>query len=412
MGAILDFNAVNPVLKQRYTRKKLNTLSYNENTLLALCPKDETLGGKNKVYGIRNAQPQTRSATFASGQSGAVPANSSSTYNSFVIPHFNHFAFAYISGDAIESAKGDESALIDVLTAEIDGAIYTATRSLAISMFRNGGGQRGQISAASAPGTPTITLTTLTDIVNFEVGMVLQTSVDDGTGGAGVKAGTVTLTKVDRDLGTLTASGNWTAGIATAAINDFIFQNGDYNGMLVGLGGWLPSSPPAANDAFFTVNRSNDATRLAGVRYNGNGGPIEETLIQAAARVCRERGNPDHVFLNPLDYSSLVVALGSKVIYDRVQSFDEPSIGFKAVMLDGPRGPIKVLMDVNCPRGTAYMLQLNTWVLDSIGKAPKIFELDGLNMLRQATADSYEVRCGYRADIACTAPGWNAVITL
>lgn len=410
MGSVLDFSAVSAVLKQRYTKKKLNTLSYNNNTFLAMVPKDENLGGKNKVVGIRSAVSQNRSATFASGQSGT--GQSSSIYNSFVIPHYNDFAFAYLSGDAIESAKGNENALIDVMTAEIDGAIYTATRSLAISLYKNGGGARGQISSGSNVGTATITLANITDIVNFEQGMILQVSADDGTGGGGVRSGTVTITGVDRDAGTLTASGNWSAGIAAVATGDYLFQTGDYNGLMPGLAGWLPSSTSGLGTPFFGVTRSGDATRLAGVRYNGNGGPIEETLIEAAARVAREGGKTDACFMNPLDYSSLVKALGSKVIYDRAESFDEPSIGFKAVVLDGPMGPIKVLPDVNCPKGTCYMLQMNTWTLSSIGKAPKIFELDGLNMLRQATSDSYEVRIGYRACLECSAPGWNAVVTL
>lgn len=409
MGAIFDFTAAQAVLKQRYTKKKLNTLEYTDNVFHAVLPKDETLGGLNHVWGVRGAISSTRSATFSSGQSSG--GGSSSTYKRFVASHYNDYAFAYISGDAIESAKGDENTLIDILTGEIDGALISATRSLAIAEYKNGGGARGQISSGSNVGTATITLANVFDITNFEAGMVLQTSATDGTSGA-VRAGTVTVSAVDRDAGTITASGNWTAGIAACAASDFIFMQGDFGGMMPGLAGYLPTTAPTAGDSFLSVDRSADPVRYAGLRYNGNGAPIEESLIVVAARLAREGSKPDTVLMNPEDWANLEKALSGKVIYDRVVAFDEPSIGFEAIKMRGPKGPIKILADVNCPKGTCYMLQLNTWTLMSIGKAPRIFDLDNLEMLRLNNADTYEVRCGSRTTLKCDAPGWNAVITL
>lgn len=405
MGATFDFTAAQAVLKERYTKKKLNTLEYTDNVLHSLLPKDETLGGKVHVWGVRGAVSTTRSATFASGQSGG--GGSSSIYKRFSAPHYNDFAFAYISGDAIESAKGDENALIDILTGEIDGAIISATRSLSIAEYKNGGGARGQI--ASGQATATITLSNPFDVTNFEQGMVLQTSVTDGTSGA-VKAGSVTLTAMDRDLGTLTASAAWSAGIGTVAANDFIFMNGDFGAMMPGLLGYLPTTAPTAGDSFFTVDRSSDTVRYAGMRIVGGGAPYEETILVAAARLSREGSKPDLLLMNPEDWANLEKALSAKVIYDRVVAFDEPSIGFEAIKMRGPKGPIKVVADVNCPKGTGFMLQTNTWTLLSIGKAPKIFNLDSLEMIRLATADTYEVRCGYRATLRCDAPGYNANI--
>lgn len=430
MGATFDMTAASAVLKQRYTKKKLNTLSYNDNPLLAMIPKDESLGSNAFVFGIRNAVAQTRSwNTFTSAQAvGNSNAGSSSTYNRFVVPHYNDYTTANITGDAIDSAKGNENALIDVLTAEIDGALYTASRSLAIALYKNGGGSRGQLSSTQTLSATVIQLQNVTDVVNFEVGMPIQLSADDGTGGGGTRnSGAVGfIIKVDRDLGTLTVS-NALGGSATAinsiwaavAVSDFIFQAGDYltgaitaNAAMVGVAGWVPSTAPGVSDSFYGVNRSQDATRLGGVRYNGASGPFEETLIEAAARLGREGSSPDAAFMNPLDFSGLVKALGAKVIYDRAKAFDDPDIGFEAVKLIGPRGPIKIVSDVNCPKGTSYMLKMDTWSLKSIGKAPRIIDLDEVSMLRVANADAYEVRIVSRVCVTCDAPGWNAVITL
>ena len=412
--ASLNTTALNAVLKTQYTQKKVNLLTYERNPFYAAISKRQDFVGANKVVAIRNGTPQGRGAGTA-GFTAGLANMSASVYNKYTVTRISDYAFAQITTEAIRASKNDAGSLVDGLKREVDGAIYTCMRSLAIGMYGNSGGARGKISAASSVGTPTITLADITQVVNFEVGMVLNLSATDGTTGA-KRVGTVTLIGVDRILGTLTASGNWTAGIAAAAAGDFIFQNGDFEAtksLLSGLGAWIPTTAPTGGDNFFGLDRSTDVTRLSGIRYSaGSGGPIEESLIDTAALVVREGGMPSHVFMNPLDYAALVKALGSKVLYDRAKSFDEPDIGFKAVSLMGPSGPISVIGDLNCPKGFAYMLQLDTWALESLGVAPGILDDDGNRILRDATTDSYIVRVGYFANMTCVAPGWNAVITL
>jgi hypothetical protein len=408
---VLDTTALNAVLKTLYNQKKVNLLTYPDNPFYAMCPKRTDFVGANKVVAIRNGAPQGRGASF-----GVALANmSASVYNKFTVTRVKDYAFGQVTTEAIRASKNDAGALVDGLKEEVDGAIYTCMRSLAINMFKNSGGARGVISSGSTVGSPTITLATITDVTNFEVGMVLNLSSADGTSGA-KRTGTVTLTAVDRTLGTLTASGNWTAGIAAAATGDFIFQNGDIEAtksMVSGLAAWVPTTAPTGGDNFFGLDRSTDPVRLAGVRYTGGtGGPIEEILVDTAALVVREGGKPGVAFLNPIDYGNFVKQLSTKVIYDRAQSFDEPDIGFKAVELMGPKGPIKVVADLNCPKGIGYMLQLDTWTLESLGPAPGIIEEDGMRILRDASTDSYIVRVGYYANMTCVAPGWNAYFAL
>src|SRR5581483_9521973 len=97
-------------------------------------------------------------------------------------------------------------------------------------------------------------------------------SADDGTGGGGLRSAgaTVTITGLNRSTGTLTASGNWTAGIAAVAAGDYLFPQGDYNNVMPGaLGGWLTT--PGGGDSFYGVNRNADVTRLAGLIQTGAG---------------------------------------------------------------------------------------------------------------------------------------------
>lgn len=405
--ADLNIAALTAVLKQKYSDEKVKTLCYPMNPLWAMMPKKTDFGGINKVIALRSETPQGRSATFSSAQLFATP----SVYNRFVITRKSDYAVATITGEAIEASKGRENALVEGLDQEVEGAIFTCMRSIAVSLWHNGGGSRGQISATSAVGTVTITLAVPADITNFAVNQTLQSSATDGTSGA-VRPGFVTVTGVNRDTGTITVAGNWNAGIPTIAVGDFLFQHGDFGNMFVGVPGFVPVTAPTATP-FFGLDRTSDVTRLGGVRLTGtSGAPIEEILVELAARIAAEGGRPDVAFLNPRDYSNLIKALGSKVIYETADSFDMPQIGFKAAVVMGPTGPIKVIHDINAPRGFCWMLQMDTWSFNSLGKAPRMLDFDGQTILRKASDDAYEVRVGLYGQTGCSAPGWNGVAPL
>jgi hypothetical protein len=80
--------------------------------------------------------------------------------------------------------------------------------------------------------------------------------------------------------------------------------------------------------------------------------------------------------------------------------------------VNGPRGAVKVIPDVNCPKGDAFIVQLNTWQLASLKKAVNLFDTDGLRMLRSSSADSLQIRCFSYAQLGCSAPGYNMHLKL
>lgn len=427
-SSTFDISQANPVLKARYSDKGVAKLGYPDMPVLATIPKNKDLGGLSYAWAIRTAPTQTVSTKFANSQASDANAGSVTTYKQFVASnpaHYNHYGTANITGDAIDTAKGDEDRLIDIMTGEIDNTLYTMQRELERFIIGNGGSALGQIG--SGVGTTTITLTDITTITRFEVGMSIQVGTDDGSVNpfGGLRVGNGFIKSIDRDLGTLQVSAMiggaavaWSTEFTAAANNDYIFRYGDYptvNGVLTsapGFAGFLPATAPTST-LFFGVDRTVDATRLAGVRFAGAGNAYEETLISCAMRLGREQAKPDTCFMNPLDVDPLVRALGSRVVYDRagVKSFDQPDIGFKSVNIVGPRGDIKVVACSTVPKGTFYMLQLNTWTLMSIGRAPRQINEDGQMLLRVQNSDAYEARFVSRYLITCSAPGWNAVGT-
>jgi hypothetical protein len=212
------------------------------------------------------------------------------------------------------------------------------------------------------------------------------------------------------------------------AANDYLIRNGDANttvGTLkvTGLRGWIPmtgdngqsgSNRVATTDSFFGVNRSADVTRLAGWYYDGRGQPIPETFTGLAELLVREGASPDTIILNPVNSGLVKNQLGSKVIYETVEAFNNPQISFPAITFEGPAGPMKIISDRQCPIGMGYMLTLDTWTLRSRGKAPRIisYDMEGLEAIRIYNADGIELRCGYYAQLGCSAPGFNGVFQL
>jgi hypothetical protein len=399
--AALDMTSFASALKVHYTPQSVQNMVYRDHPFLAAVAKYEKFGGKNLPIPIKYGNPNGRSATFATAKANKV----ASKYKDFTLTRKKDYALASIDNETIEASQGDANAFMEAATSEIDGALDEISKSLGGALFRNGSGSIGQISNSSFAGT-TVTLVEPTDIVHFEVGMqIVANNTDDDTS---VKSGTIEIEAVDRDAGTFeVAEASIATGIATIAQNDYLFVEGDPDQKVSGLAAWLPYTAPTAGDSFYGVDRSADVTRLAGIRKDLSALPIEEGLISLASRIAREGGKPDICWLNHDKYSDLELALGSKVQYVDLKVTAE--IGFRGILINGPKGPIKVMPDHNCPKKYTYMLTSNTWKLYSLGKAPKILDADGLKMLRESDADAVEVRCGYYANLGCNAPGFNGV---
>tara|TARA_R100000963_G_scaffold34003_1_gene26833 strand:- start:463 stop:1758 length:1296 start_codon:yes stop_codon:yes gene_type:complete len=429
----LDFASFQAALKEHYKPLVVKNLVYKNNPLLALIDKYEKFGGEGMPIPVINGNPQNRSATFAQAQNptSITGANSlayqSSKIQQFFISRITDYSIAQISGQMIDASASNADAFMRASTTEIDGALHSCARSLAVAMYRDGTGTIGQVAAAAPLGNPTIALANAENITHFEVGMALTSSATAAGvvhSGGGLENTAVVL-EVNRDAGTIRVGNalgvatNWNGLFNGAAGGDFIqvlgdAQNGAAAGLKVsGVDAWVPSATPGTGAIpanLFGVNRTTDPTRLGGVRFNGAAMPLEEALIGGASLIGREGGRPDHCFMSFSNFSDLVKSLGSKVIYVDVEG--PAGVGFRALELHAPYGTMKVIPDLNCPDDAAYLLQLDTWSLNSIGGAPKILMQDGNRMLRMAAADAVEVRIGYYANVACNAPGWNCRVAL
>jgi len=413
MASPLDVGTVTEALKEHYKPLRVQNMVYKDNPLLAMMPKYTKFGGENMPIPLLYANPQRRSATFATGQGNT----STSALKQFVLTRVKDYSFASITGESIKATERDSDAFLRYATMEIDGALHSLTRSLAVAMYRDGSGSLATVAGEDSGGTDpagsaaTIYVANAEDITNFEVGMSVQFYANSGgaPSGSARAGGPYTISAIDRSASNpfITFSGNVNSAVANG---DHLVQNGDLDAKVSGLEAWCPTNAPGSG-LFFNVNRTADATRLGGNRFDGSALPIEEALIGAAAQVAREGGRPDHCFVDFKTFSNLEKALGSKVVYSEAKARDV-DIGFSAISLRGPRGSIQIIPDQNCQQDVAWMLQMDTWSLNTLGEAPMFLDLDNNRMLRESAADAYEVRLGYYGNVACNAPGYNCRVAL
>lgn len=412
-------------LKELYTGDDyMKDLVYKKNPLLALIPKDESpsgFAGKYIPVPLIFGTPQGRSATFATAQGNQTAPQLAS----FFVYRVSNYQLATITNELLEATKDNAGAFIDEAKLVMDTAIRNISNDLALDLYGDGTGKRGVISAIS---TGVITLSNPSDVVNFEVGMALVSySVSGSTYTQSTGAAVGYVIAVNRYSGTVTVSATAGGAAGTPTNWSTSFPNLGVEGDVAfgavsatttfkkvsGLAAWGPQTAPSSTDSFWGVNRSQDSRMYFTIGQNTSTETIEEALIDAASLCAREGGQPDMVFMNFASYAALEKSLGSKVQYVDVKH-EEADIAFAGIRVHAPYGPMTIIPDRNCPARTAYLLQMDTLKLRSLGKAPHIltYGIEGLEGLRVGNADALEIRIGYYGNLVCNAPCWNAVVPL
>lgn len=390
------------ILKTLWPQSRVENTVYQDHPFLAMVPKSEGFHGENMVIAVRYADSQGRSASFSAAQ--AMIGNHQGI--KFTLTRVPDYQLVSLATEAILAAENDKGALIRNLDTEMASGYNNLSASLARALQGNGKGAVGRRGSVSGS---TLTMKNLSDIAKIEKGMQLGASGTDG-GALRGSPSYITVTAVDRDAGTFTFSGS----IASFADDDYLFPRGDgangsSNVRVSGLPAWLPAAAPTSGDSFFGADRSVDATRLAGLRIDISDLAPEEGLVTVLSKQSREGGRPSHLFTNHLDFRNIEISLQSKVVYEPLSV---GGVGFTALKVIGPKGPVRVVADQDCSSGVGYSLQLDTWKLHSLGKLIRVLDLDGNKLSREGTADAWEARLAFFGNLACTFPGANANVVM
>lgn len=421
-------------LKQLYSDKNVANTTLKRRPMLGAIAKAENFGGRNMPVINLYGDPQGRSASFAKAQANISGVG----VEDFLLTRVSNYSLARVTGEAAEASKGDKVAFLSAMKTAIDGAMNTLANNLETQICRGGTGAMAQIGAlASAAPFSQITLTEASDIIQFEVNqkVVFSTpTVADGSGAALGHATALNVKAVNRSSGTVTftetASGTITAtncalNTSAAAVNDNVYTEGDTNATttaaqtsrlgISGFDSWVPSATPASGESYFGVDRSVDS-RMYGQYYAGGAGSRETALITGGSVSARVGGSPDLCYVNHVQMRALIIELQGNKQYSSVNAQTHKGqvadIGYRSVAIQGDNGVINVVAANKCQPEIGWMLEMKTWKLHTLGAPTKFLMLDNSRILRVSDADSYEVRLGFRGNLACTAPMNNVHIQL
>ncbi len=394
------------ILKTKYPDGKLPTSQYKQAPFVASLTKKEDFDGNNKVIALQTENPQGSSADFAT----ALGSLAQGTYKNFLLTRVQHFGVARITGQAMKAAEKNSGALVDLWKNETDGISSTELLNLEMYAFGNGTGVLGTI-ASGTTGTA-VTLSPVSDIVKFSLGMRVQAVSSATSLSPTLRGGYVIIASIDRVAGTLTTtSGNWNAAgnIPGIGATDSLVRMGDNStagtsAVVTGVGQYIVGG--ASPGALFGLTRSTDPARLAGNYYDATTVPYSDAIIEAESlRNLQYKGGELTGWFNPRDIAQWKKQLSGKETFPRVgMDTKVAGVSFSAIEYAGDNGPIKIMTSPFLSRNTGYLLELDSFALESIGPAPQMLNYDGPNFLRVANDDAYEVRFGFYGNISCNKP--------
>jgi len=401
-----------PILKKIYERLDKDQL-YTNKPFFTLLKKDKNFVGETTEVPIRHSPEPGGSATFSSALNNRGPSG----FRRFAVTRRKDYAIGSIETELVRAAASNSGAVVSAIEAVVRGLRNTAERALCKGLFGNSGGARAQV--ASGMASSTITLVNPKDIVWFEVGMVLDGSVTDGTSGSVTTGGTAAkIASIDRDAGTISNDGsaNWNAaaGINGLAANWYLFRQGDFGLTFHGLDAWIPET--VTSTPFFGVNRQVDGERLAGCRITPSTSgysysTIEGGITAALERVYMAGGAPDVILLHPQRYKRLCDELGAKRTYVDVKT--DVGVSFKGIMVEGQGGPATVISDPCCQRDVGWALTMSTWRFSSLGDLFSPTDDDKNEIwMRESTDDTIQIRLATYGNLICNAPAHNGRFSL
>jgi len=411
--ANISVSSLSNALKKYWPQSNLVSKLYDNRPWVGMVKKDEKAAGDEIWLPIRTAPGAGRSAAFTHAQGNKTAAS----YQRFALTLVNDYATFSINGQAVRKARMDPWPTIRKITSDGDAVLTSLENSVAHALYSNGGGAIGKIASGGATSTLTLTDDEFTIMNAFEVGLSVDGSVTDGTSGT-VDADPIVLTATDPIARTITQAGTWNAS-GNYSDDDFVFAEGDFGAKVSGIDAWVPKAAPAAT-AFFGVDRTVNPFKLAGLRYTGDttkDGDLQRCFINVSALLQQFGGQPDSLFMNPVDWAYLDHEIEGKTVYEKMTSRGgdgaSATVGYETIRIMGAAGPINVYADPWCPKKRARLLTMDTWCLFSLGSAVGWLNEDDVgNILRESTTDSYEGRFGGYFQLGCESPGENATIDI
>lgn len=411
-----------PVMKRFFDDRRVYNMAFKNRPLFAWIPKKTgvTGGASGTTPGHGYQVPITiddipgESATF----SAAKNARAGSQHRAWLMDRRKRYGTATIDWETVRAMRNDLGAFMTAVTPLIDSAINQVSNSIALHLYGDGTGHRGQIASVS---TNDLTLTAATKHLarGWSLNRVIGGSAT--TGGGTYYTGTSTVTAIDLSAGVISVADASAINSGTgAAADDYLFPDGDYGASgpvcIEGLNSWMPDPTGiTTGDNMYGVDRSVWKERLLGLHADialqstKGDGSFVRGIREAAAELQANEGSPDALFVSPSRWAQIESDLASQSRYEMMMGSDGYT-GFDTIVINAGGGKINVVADPFCPPNNGYLLQRNTWQLFSIDRFPDFVSDDGNRLHRLEDADEVEFRIGGYPNLVCNAPGHNMVL--
>jgi hypothetical protein len=396
-----------------YDNDKLYDLCDLQNPTLSTVPKDDFFGGKSVnqtlIHQIGGGGSASLATTLANTQASLI--------EEFVgITRKKMYEVALLDNEAIEASESDKDAFAKVID-EVDRKMRAASMRVESRLHRGRGGWIGRIAAGTdITNAAVITLDDKADAFNFYPGQKICFSATDGTTGSLKDSGeALTVAAVSRSLGTVTVSTDLD-DITSIADTDYIFTEGDFGACINSFYDWCPLDRTGLGTAFYSVTRSVDPDRLAGLYYDGTGQPFHEILTQVVGLMGTHVGGGGHKFVarcHPDFVTELILSAQGKFQINPTTLPSTRKVDMGLETMEVTVGSNKVVLAPTWASRTDRMIVTmpDTWKLKSMGGFPKFLNRTGsLDMMEEL--DAYQCRVGGYGNFICKAPGWNAPVKL
>lgn len=410
MTATLDASAA--VVKVQYNKGVLPKALYKRTKarLYLALDKDEKWGGGDWKISLNSECPQGLGADY----SVAAGSIAQGTYAQYTIPRKEYFAHAQITWHALKAAEeaGEES-FVALWKNETECVALQGLIDHEIFLLGNGTGVLGAISSGSTVGNATITLATPSDAAKFALNMRVQAVSSTTSLSPTIRSGFATITAIDRAAGTLTVSTTWSGQITGVATGDGLVRAGNaaVSGtatVLTGWEGWITQSATTLHG----LNTTPDPVRYTGQVYDAAGVQPGEALIEMAARIGQQGGDPPTLALgHSRDLANWKKQLESRRTYTQTKIDTEVGVSIPAIVVEGDEGEIKVVGSPFVTRYHAQVMDPAAWKLRSLGAVMRVMNFDGNDMLRVPDASIVRMSFWSAANLGCTAPYGQGLVT-
>lgn len=346
-----------------------------EEPILGTCAKETDWSYAIKHHPLGWGANQGIGRTFAD----AKAYKSTATEAEFQITTREMFAALSLEGKLLRTFEytKKKALLVDPVTRAGELTIDRMRRRFSQAIHGDGVGVIGRITGVTTAAT--ITLDDANDLKNFEEGRPVQVETTGATGGT-VSTEVAYVTSIGtEDSPTVTivdsagASITWNAAFPSLSIGSGtrIYGAGTYdNDFILGLGAYLPSHSGSPG-TLLTCNRNRNPGWLAGRCMTGTNLTVYQR-IKKAARMCVDAGNkPDVYLLSTRNFEKLEFEFDNKLVLQKFPAADvgkyKLGISYTGAVIQGPRGPIKVMPSMWQPDTVERCGELDSLVMGSIG---------------------------------------------